>query len=33
MRLLLRSASGIGAQSIGTHSKRSGDADALRLPA
>ena len=32
MRLLMRSASGIGAQSIGTHSKRSGDADALRLP-
>jgi hypothetical protein len=31
MRLLLRSASGIGAQGIGTHSKRSGDAGALRL--
>jgi len=31
MRLLLPSASGIGAQSIRPRSKRSGDADALRL--
>jgi hypothetical protein len=31
MRLFLRSASEIGAQSIGSRSKCSGDADALRL--